>query len=114
MATRKKKPEQPSFRQARERLDEILDELESDTGDIDELAARVKEAAGLIRTCREKLSSARHEVTAVVAELATEEKRTAAEASAGDSAGVAEDDDVPEPEPPPGFSDDVVEDDLPF
>lgn len=118
MAKREKKTE-PSFRDARERLDEILDELEADTGDVDQLAARVKEAAGLIRTCREKLSAARHDVTAVVAELAAEEQRTAdvAEAPAAPSGApaVAADDDEPEPEPPPGYgSDDVVEDDLPF
>ena len=62
----------PTFAEARARLDEILEALERDADDVDQLAARIKEAAELIRLCRERLSAARHEVKDVVAELAAE------------------------------------------
>lgn len=78
MSARKTKDER-SFGEARARLDEILDELEGDAGDVDRLAARVKEASELIRFCRERLSAARHEVTEVVAELARQTDEVAAE-----------------------------------
>jgi exodeoxyribonuclease VII small subunit len=68
MAAKKTK----SFSEARERLDEILEELERDSGDVDVLAARVREASELIRLCRERLATARQEVTEVVASLAAE------------------------------------------
>lgn len=62
------KPE-VSFSEARARLDEILEEVESEEIDVDRLAERVREAAALIRLCRERLAAARLEVDQVVAEL---------------------------------------------
>ena len=50
-------------------LERILDELEDDTVDVDVLAARVRRAAELLRLCRDRISAARVEVEAVVAEL---------------------------------------------
>ena len=70
--TAAKSTEQTTFAEARTRLDEILEALERDADDVDQLAARIKEASELIRFCRERLSSARHEVRDVVAELAAE------------------------------------------
>ncbi|MCB9899571.1 MAG: exodeoxyribonuclease VII small subunit [Planctomycetes bacterium] len=90
-----------SFAEARERLDAILAELEDDAGDVDRLAARIREASMLIRFCRERLAAARQEVTEVVAELTAEERRVAeggVATSAGTSAG-AEDDASDEPPP---------------
>ena len=40
--------------EARARLDELLAEVESDAGDVDQLAAKVREAAELIRFCRDR------------------------------------------------------------
>ena len=74
MAAKKKTK---SFSEARERLDEILEELERDSGDVDVLAARVREASELIRLCRERLATARQEVTEVVASLAAESSAVA-------------------------------------
>lgn len=62
-----------TFREARERLDEILDELEQDGGDVDQLASRVKEASELVRFCRDRLSAAKVEVQQVVADLVVED-----------------------------------------
>lgn len=50
-------------------LERILDEIEDDSVDVDVLAARVKRAAELLRVCRERITSARVEVTQIVADL---------------------------------------------
>ena len=90
------------FGSARQRLDEILAELETDGGDIDRLAERIKEAAALIRFCRERLGSARAEVRTVVAELDADQQGEVAV-----SKPTAVDDDRPPPqEAPPGLSSD--------
>ena len=78
MTTRKK---DLTFGEARARLDEILAEVENEGGDVDQLAARVREAAELIRFCRDRLSAARAQVTQVVAELAAVEQSVAQDAS---------------------------------
>jgi exodeoxyribonuclease VII small subunit len=54
------------FGEAKERLERILEELESNEVDIDELAGRVKEAAALIRVLNDKLTRTRVEVEKVV------------------------------------------------
>jgi len=90
--TRKK---EPTFAEARERLLQILREVESDAGDVDQLVARVKEAAELYRFCNDRLAVARTQVTQVVADLAAAEQglgQAAARASAdlddeGDATG---------------------------
>jgi exodeoxyribonuclease VII small subunit len=63
-----------SFAEARARLLEILHEVESDGGDVDQLASRLKEAAELHRFCNERLAAARAQVAAVVADLAAAEQ----------------------------------------
>jgi exodeoxyribonuclease VII small subunit len=78
------KKKEPTFAEARARLDEILDEVEGDSGDVDQLAAKVREASELIRLCRDRLSAARAEVSRVVADLAAVEQ-TVARGSAGDA-----------------------------
>jgi len=75
------KKKELSFAEARARLDEILAEVESDAGDVDQLAAKVREAAELIRFCRDRLAAARHEVTQVVADLSALEQSVAADES---------------------------------
>ena len=52
-------------------LEQILEDLENDAIDVDELAARVKRASELIRTCRERLTHSRAEIEQVVADLQT-------------------------------------------
>jgi exodeoxyribonuclease VII small subunit len=85
------KKKELSFTEARARLDEILADVESDAGDVDQLAAKVREAAELIRFCRDRLAAARHEVTQVVADLSALEQSVAA-----DEPGPAGDDDEDE------------------
>jgi exodeoxyribonuclease VII small subunit len=50
-------------------LEGILDEIEDDSVDVDLLAARVRRAAELLRVCRDRIASARTEVTQIVADL---------------------------------------------
>jgi len=50
-------------------LEEILAQLDGDEIDVDHLATQVRRAASLIALCRERLGSARVEVTRIVADL---------------------------------------------
>jgi exodeoxyribonuclease VII small subunit len=50
-------------------LEVILDEIEDDAVDVDVLATRVRRAAELLRICRDRIASARVEVTQIVADL---------------------------------------------
>jgi exodeoxyribonuclease VII small subunit len=52
-------------------LEEILEQLDGDDVDVDRLAAQVRRAALLITLCRDRLTSARLEVTRIVADLDT-------------------------------------------
>jgi exodeoxyribonuclease VII small subunit len=57
------------YQDALAELDQILDELDGDTVDVDRLGARVKRAAELIALCRGRIASARVEIESVVADL---------------------------------------------
>lgn len=57
------------YGQAISELEGILAELEVDDADVDVLAVRVRRAAELIRTCRDRIDAARFEVEQVVAGL---------------------------------------------
>ena len=74
MATKKTK--ELSYSEASGRLESILQEIESGEADLDELSARVEEAATLIQLCRDKLASTELKVKKVVEELAEEEEAT--------------------------------------
>ncbi len=50
-------------------LDEILLELEDEALDVDVLAERVERASTLIRFCRTRITSARTQVSKIVADL---------------------------------------------
>ena len=68
MATKKKEP--LSYSEASAKLEDILQDIESGEADVDELSARVEEAAALIQLCREKLSRTELKVKKVVETLA--------------------------------------------
>lgn len=72
MMTRKKK-DSLKYGEARDRLEEILKEIEGNEVDVDDLSERVKEAAELIQLCRKKLQKTRLEVEKVVAEMDLDE-----------------------------------------
>lgn len=50
-------------------LERILEEIEDDAVDVDVLATKVRRAAELLRVCRDRITSARIEVTQIVADL---------------------------------------------
>ena len=50
-------------------LEEILDELEDESLDVDTLATKVERASTLIRFCRNRITSARTQVEQIVADL---------------------------------------------
>lgn len=56
---------EPSFGEAMEQIEKILDRIEGDEIDIDQLAARLDQAAGLLELCRAKIRRAESEVEEV-------------------------------------------------
>lgn len=72
--------DQLGYAEAVAELEEILAQLDGDDVDVDHLAAQVRRAASLIALCRDRLTSARVEVTRIVADL--DALTTAAAASA--------------------------------
>lgn len=61
------------YSKAVKRLDEILQQIESEAIDVDELSQRVKEAVQLIKVCKEKITKAELEVTRVVEDFETQD-----------------------------------------
>jgi exodeoxyribonuclease VII small subunit len=68
--------EQLKYREAIERLDEIISQIEGEDVDVDELSLQVKEAVELIRVCKAKIDKAEMEVKRVVEDFSKENKET--------------------------------------
>jgi exodeoxyribonuclease VII small subunit len=62
---------EPTYSSMLAELESILIELESDTVDVDVLAARVARANELVEACRDRIERARMAVEQVVGERAT-------------------------------------------
>jgi len=62
----------PGYAEARARLDRILKELEEGEVEVDALADRVEEAAGLVSLCRARLREQEARLRKVAAELSAE------------------------------------------
>ncbi len=60
---------QPTYSEALQELETILREIEEGEPDVDELSAKVKRAAFLLRYCEEKLQKASHEVEEILTSL---------------------------------------------
>ena len=67
-------PDQMKYREAVERLDEIINQIENEDVDVDELSLQVKEAVELIRLCKAKIDKAEMEVKKVVDDFSKETK----------------------------------------
>lgn len=67
MSTKKQEADsaEPSFGEAMEQIETILDSIEGDEIDIDQLAARLDQAANLLELCRAKIRRAESEVEEV-------------------------------------------------
>jgi exodeoxyribonuclease VII small subunit len=77
MSTDDRPVDELPYRDAVAELEQILDELENDTVDVDVLAARVRRAAELIRVCRARINGARLEIERIVVELESDDERGA-------------------------------------
>jgi exodeoxyribonuclease VII small subunit len=63
----------PSFREAMDELEGILERIEGEEIDIDRLASELRRAAQLLDLCRGKIRKAEVEVTQIVQSLEEEE-----------------------------------------
>lgn len=61
--------DRPNFTEAMAELETLVQELESDSLDVDELTARVARAADLVQWCRERIDQARFSVEEVLVRL---------------------------------------------
>lgn len=59
----------PSYKEATNRLDEILRHIEQENPDIDELFALVQEAVGLTKICRDRLTLADKQFEELISSL---------------------------------------------
>jgi exodeoxyribonuclease VII small subunit len=66
--------ETPSFRQAMDELEGILERIEGEEVDIDRLAEELRRAAVLLELCRGKIRKAEVEVTQIVQSLEQDEE----------------------------------------
>lgn len=57
-----------TYEQAIEKLEKIVDSIESGEQDIDTLAEKLKEAKGLIKVCEKKLTDVDREVNKILGE----------------------------------------------
>ncbi|MFW6352132.1 MAG: exodeoxyribonuclease VII small subunit [Bacteroidota bacterium] len=60
---------EPDYQEAFEELHAIVEELERGEISVDELSARVKRSAELIRICKKKLSTTEEDVNQILKEL---------------------------------------------
>lgn len=63
-----KAADEQNYRDALERLDMLIAEIDNEDIDVDELGLRVKEAVELIRVCKAKIDKAELEVKKIVEE----------------------------------------------
>jgi len=65
--------EKPTYTEAFEELQKIVSEIEEGQISVDELSAKVKRAAFLIKICKNKLSSTEEDVNKILKELESKE-----------------------------------------
>jgi exodeoxyribonuclease VII small subunit len=61
--------DKPNYTEAFEELQEIVSEIEQGEISVDELAAKVKRAALLIKICKDKLTTTEEDVSKILKEL---------------------------------------------
>lgn len=63
------------YSESLKKIEDLIVRIENDEIDVDELAAKVKDAAKLIRTCKDKIDKAEIEVKKVVDDLSSEVRK---------------------------------------
>ena len=81
--------EEPSFEDALQRLESVVEAMESDDLPLEQLLSRFEEGTRLVRVCQTRLSEAELKIQALEKSLAGEPALRPAGAGIGDSAGVA-------------------------
>jgi len=66
----------PAYKDAIAELESIVDEIESETVDVDLLAEKIKRAAFLITVCKEKLKKTDEDVKRILEGLALDKSNT--------------------------------------
>lgn len=61
-----------SYQEAITEIEEILAEIENEALDVDELTGKVKRAATLIKTCREKLHKTEKDIEQILGDMEEE------------------------------------------
>jgi exodeoxyribonuclease VII small subunit len=59
----------PGYREAMEEIGSIVNEIESETIDVDVLTQKVKRASALIKLCKEKLRKTEKEIKDILTDL---------------------------------------------
>jgi len=62
----------PTYNEAISAIDEILEQIETGELDVDELAARVKQASELLKLCKSKLFNTSKEIETVLKQMEEE------------------------------------------
>ncbi len=81
-----KKPEEPTFEQRLERLEEIVERLESEKAGLDESLELYAEGADLVKACRKTLESAEKRIARLTETAGGELKEEPLEADGEDEA----------------------------
>ncbi len=68
-----KEPEAPTFTEALQELESILERIDNDDTDIDQLGDELRRATELLELCRGKIRKAELEVSQIVDRLGDEE-----------------------------------------
>ena len=63
----------PGYKNAIEEIEHIVDEIESETIDVDVLSEKIKRAAFLIKYCRQKLRKTDDQIKKVLQDLESED-----------------------------------------
>jgi len=58
-----------TYQQAIEEIEDILSQIENDEMDVDELSAKLKRAAELLKTCKSRLKTTEEEVENIIKEI---------------------------------------------
>ncbi len=59
----------PTYKEALEEIESIVNEIETETGDVDVLTEKVKRATFLIKLCKQKLKNTDNEVKKILKEF---------------------------------------------
>lgn len=59
----------PTYQEAVNEVDEILEKIENEELDVDELSAKVKRVSALIKLCKDKLHKTEEEVENILKEM---------------------------------------------